>query len=143
MPAAMRSEGRCSEHHLCVFIATDLPVGFVQANVDPRKPFEEWELEKLANKMRQYCPLLEDMTGASLEQVTLVADAACGLLPSLISMRTEECLRVLLGQEIGSLWWSLFLVCSVCLLDAMPLLLTACMCSPAHPFGVLTRVSVC
>jgi preprotein translocase subunit SecA len=41
----------------------------LEANVDPRKPFEEWELEKLANKMRQYCPLLEDMTGASLEQV--------------------------------------------------------------------------
>lgn len=38
--------------------------------MDPRTPFEEWELEKLANKMRQYCPLLEDMTGESLQQVS-------------------------------------------------------------------------
>ena len=53
--------------HACL---TALPIGFVQANVDPRAPFEEWELDKLANKMRQYCPLLEDMTGASLQQVT-------------------------------------------------------------------------
>lgn len=40
----------------------------LEANVDPKTPFEEWELEKLAKKMQQYCPLLEDMSGASLQQ---------------------------------------------------------------------------
>jgi hypothetical protein len=89
VPGAKRSEADVL-NITCAYPDSLLPIfNFVQANVDPRKPFEEWELEKLANKMRQYCPLLEDMTGASLEQVTLVADAACRLSPSLISKRTE------------------------------------------------------
>lgn len=39
--------------------------------MDPRAAFEEWDLQKLADKMRQYCPLLEDMSGDSLKQVIL------------------------------------------------------------------------
>jgi hypothetical protein len=65
-----RAGSRSIFHRLHMHVAADLPIDSVQANVDPRKPFEEWELEKLANKMRQYCPLLEDMSGATLEQVT-------------------------------------------------------------------------
>ncbi len=43
----------------------------LQANVDPRAAFEDWDLQKLADKMRQYCPLLEHMSGDSLKQVIL------------------------------------------------------------------------
>ena len=60
-------------------VAANLPVDCMQANVDPRAPFEEWELDKLANKMRQYCPLLEDMTGATLEQVTVPPDGGADI----------------------------------------------------------------
>lgn len=33
-----------------------------QANLDPTLPVEEWQLDALANKMKQYCYLLEDLT---------------------------------------------------------------------------------
>ena len=30
-----------------------------QANVDPSKPVDEWPLQRLADKLSQYCPLAE------------------------------------------------------------------------------------
>ena len=45
----------------------------VQANVDPAVPMEEWPLEPLAAKMRQYCAAMADVSGAVLE-----AEAAAG-----------------------------------------------------------------
>lgn len=60
--------------------------------MDPKTPFEEWELEKLANKMQQYCPLLEDMSGASLQQVSLLiklCPAAAQPVDGIMSRRTS------------------------------------------------------
>lgn len=39
----------------------------VQANIPPATPPEEWPLDALAAKMRQYCYLLEDLTGEKLK----------------------------------------------------------------------------
>lgn len=41
----------------------------MQANVDPREPFETWDLEKLAAKMKQFVPQLQDLSGDKLQQV--------------------------------------------------------------------------
>ena len=40
----------------------------MQANVDPSKPVEEWPLEQLAGKLAQYCPLMQDIQGSTLQQ---------------------------------------------------------------------------
>jgi len=38
----------------------------LQANVDRAGDPAEWRLDALASKMVQYCPLLEELTGAEL-----------------------------------------------------------------------------
>lgn len=40
----------------------------VQANVNPTLPPEEWPLDALAAKMKQYCYLLEDLTPELLRE---------------------------------------------------------------------------
>jgi len=41
----------------------------LEANVDATLPAEEWKLEPLANKMMQYCCLLDDISAESLAEV--------------------------------------------------------------------------
>ena len=36
--------------------------------MDPSKPVEEWPLEQLAGKLGQYCPLMQDLQGSTLQQ---------------------------------------------------------------------------
>jgi len=40
----------------------------LQANVDSQLPPQEWPLEALAVKMKQYCYLLEDLTAQVLDE---------------------------------------------------------------------------
>ena len=40
----------------------------VQANVNPTLPPKEWPLDALADKMKQYCYLLDDLTPELLQQ---------------------------------------------------------------------------
>lgn len=40
----------------------------MQANVNPTLPVKEWPLEALANKMKQYCYILDDLTPELLAQ---------------------------------------------------------------------------
>mmetsp|Transcript_38121 Transcript_38121/g.107713 ORF Transcript_38121/g.107713 Transcript_38121/m.107713 type:complete len:597 (-) Transcript_38121:59-1849(-) len=48
--------------------ATKTVDDILEANVDPTTPPAEWPLEPLANKMIQYCYLLEDLTGEVLQK---------------------------------------------------------------------------
>lgn len=42
----------------------------LEANVPDNIPPEEWPLEALASKMKQYCPMMDDLTAESLTQVS-------------------------------------------------------------------------
>lgn len=44
----------------------------LEANVDPREPFDEWPLQKLADKMKQFIPQLSDLTGDKLVQAATI-----------------------------------------------------------------------
>ena len=41
---------------------------YLQANVDPKLPVEQWPLDVLARKMGQYCYLMEDLSAEKLLQ---------------------------------------------------------------------------
>ncbi|KAK3253820.1 hypothetical protein CYMTET_36948 [Cymbomonas tetramitiformis] len=43
----------------------------VDANIDPSVPVEEWDLDALANKMKQYCYLMDDIDGAVLKKYAM------------------------------------------------------------------------
>lgn len=34
----------------------------VDANIDPSTPSDTWDLDSLANKMKQYCVMMDDLT---------------------------------------------------------------------------------
>ena len=46
----------------------DAGLYLLQANVDSQLPPQEWPLEALAVKMKQYCYLLEDLTAQVLDE---------------------------------------------------------------------------
>ncbi len=70
---------------MCNSASLEIPLVPWQANVDPRQPYEDWPLESLANKMKQYCPQLKDLDETQLRQVPL---------ESILPGRTSDPLKI-------------------------------------------------
>lgn len=68
----------------------------LEANIPPTTPPEEWALEALAAKMKQYCPLMEDVTG---EVLMKVSDGDYEKLREYLHQRGEEAYRAKVAES--------------------------------------------
>ncbi|NJK61652.1 MAG: preprotein translocase subunit SecA [Synechococcaceae cyanobacterium SM2_3_1] len=89
----------------------------VNAYVNPELPPEEWELEKLVSKTKEFVPLLSDLTAKSLqdmaaeeikthlqEQVTIAYDAQESFIDTVKPGLMRQAEQFFMLQQIDTLW---------------------------------------